>query len=217
MTLREAVAALERGDAEAALPVLEEALLDTNVPPPVRARVLGLNAQALLMLGRLDQSKMAVREALRAARALGDARGLQQLRGLNGQIYAALAQHAEQRRLRDEERAEMGRSLEALLGDANDDAARAMVFIRRASFRADEGDEAGALADAEEGLRRAREAGGTREKVLGLLCLARVARERAGSLIREAHQVADAAEEAQLIFAIARAARAEGVDLSPPS
>ena len=98
MTLREAVSAMERGDAEAALPVLEEALLDTNVPPPVRARVLGLNAQALLMLGRLDHAKMAVREALRAARELGDARGLQQLRGLNGQIYAALAQHAEQQR-----------------------------------------------------------------------------------------------------------------------
>jgi hypothetical protein len=214
--LQAAVQSMERQQPEEALPALEAALEDPQTPPEVAARVMGLRAQALLMLERLNDAKLQCRDALRAARTLNDTRGLQQLRGLNGQIYAALAHAAEQRRLHDEERAAMGRSLEELLGEATDDAARAMVYIRRASFLADEGDDVQARASATEGLRRAETAGGVRERVLALLCMARVDRHQAERCIRAAHAVADEAEEAQLIAAIARAARAEGVDLFSP-
>ncbi len=211
--LREAVLAMERGEAETALPTLTAALVVPELQPGIRARVMGLRAQALLMTGQLEEAKKQVREALKAVRTLGDTRGLEQLRGLNGQIYAALAQAAQQARLHDEERAAMALSLEELLAQAPDDAARAMVFVRRSTFLADEGDDEAALEAALEGLRRSQSSGGPREKVLSLLALARLQRHRAEDLLREAEQVADDAEEAQLIAAIARAARAEGIVL----
>ena len=214
--LQAAVQSMERRQPEEALPALEDALLDPQTTPQVAARVMGLRAQALLMLERLDEAKLQCRDALRAARAINDSRGLQQLRGLNGQIYAALAHAAEQSRLHHEERAAMGRSLEELLGEATDDSERAMVYIRRASFLADEGDDVQARTSAAEGLRRAETAGGVRERVLALLCMARVDRHQAEGCLRRAHAIADDAEEAQLIAAIARAARAEGVDLFSP-
>jgi len=211
--LQAAVLAMERGDAATALPTLSAALVDPGLQPEIRARVMGLRAQALLMTGELEQAKVQVREALKAVRQLGDTRGLEQLRGLNGQIYAALAQAAQQARLHDEERAAMALSLEELLAQAPNDAARAMVFVRRSTFLADEGDDEAALEAALEGLRRSRSSGGPREKVLALLALARLQRHRAEALLKEAHRVADDAEEAQLIAAIARAARSEGIGL----
>lgn len=210
--LRQAVRDMELGRPAEALPVLS-ASLGTELPPPVRARVMGLRAQALLMLARPQEARDQVREALKLTRSLGDARGLEQLRGLNGQIYGALAHEAEQSRLRNEERAEMALTDEELLAKAPDEAGRAMVFVRRASFLADEGADEESLAAAKEGLRRAQEHGGPREKVLALLAIARIERAQARSLLQRAHAVADEAEEAQLIAAIARAARSEGIEL----
>ncbi|MCB9765315.1 MAG: hypothetical protein H6739_36410 [Alphaproteobacteria bacterium] len=209
----EAVEALQRGD-----PARAEALLRDALPalasPSVRARALGLQAQALLALGRAPEARDALRGALRLARDLNDPDGLHQLRALNGRVYARLAEDQHQARLAADEAEALDASLEALLAAAETPRDAAMVFVRKANQALDQGEDA--LALAREGLARALACdGATREQVLALLCVARAEPERRAAHLERARGLADRADETALLTAVARAAEDAGVPFAP--
>ena len=181
-----------------------------TLPEPARARALGMRAQALLGLGQLDGAKDGLVLALRAARALGDADGVTQLRGLNQTIYAALAHKSEQTRLAAEEATLLQASLESLLESAQSPQERVMALIRKANQAADLN-----TPDVPLARRAVAEADalpqGVREQVLARLCLARAHPEEAARWLDDARDRADDADEPNLIGAVASAARAMGV------
>jgi hypothetical protein len=208
--LDEAVEALRGERFGEALILLDAALMANTLPEPARARALGMRAQALHGLGQLDRAKDALVLALRAARALGDADGVTQLRGLNQAIYAALAHRSEQTRLAAEEATLLESSLERLLESAQSPEERVMAVIRKANQAAEGGEPDVPLAR-----RAVSEADtlpqGIREQVLARLCLARACPEEAARWLTDARDRADDADEPNLIGAVASAARAMGV------
>ncbi|MCK6514643.1 hypothetical protein L6R46_06265 [Myxococcota bacterium] len=208
--LDEPVEALREERFGEALFILDVVLMGDSLPEPARARALGMRAQALLGLGQLDRAKETLVLALRAARALGDAEGVTQLRGLNQAIYAALAHKSEQTRLAAEEAALLEASLESLLAAAQSPQERVMALIRKANQAAEHNRPDVPLA------RRALEEAdalphGIREQVLARLCLARTSPQEAARWLSDARDRADEADEPNLIGAVASAARAMGV------
>ncbi|MCB9742490.1 MAG: hypothetical protein H6740_07825 [Alphaproteobacteria bacterium] len=216
--LLRAVAALREGRPSEAEPPLAEAL-ETDLSDAARARILGLHAQALLGVGQAARARDQLREAMRLTRQLGDDAGLLALRALNGQIYARLAQDAEQDRLRAREAQAMARPLEALLAEADSPEARVSVFLRVANHLVDTGsDRDRARALAERGLSLAeQQPEAVKERVLARLGLARLeaSAEARRALFDEALTIADAADEANLVTAVARAAEADGQPFTP--
>jgi len=105
--------------------------------------------------------------------------------------------------------------LELLLAATRTPAERVDTMARRANAEMDQGDvELGKLI-AQDAVILAREScpQAARERVLALLCFLRTAPENAATLIAEAHEVADIADEPQLITAIVHAAQTLGVPL----
>ena len=211
--LDEPVEALREERFGEALFLLDATLMANVLPEPARARALGMRAQALLGLGQLDRAKEGLVLALRAARALGDADGVTQLRGLNQTIYAALAHKSEQARLAAEEAALLQEPLERLLDAAQSPHERVMALIRKANQAAD-------LLTPDVPLARRAVAesdalqDGIREQVLARLCLARACPAEAPRWLADARDRADEADEPNLVGAVASAARAIGVRLA---
>ncbi|MCK6520715.1 hypothetical protein L6R49_04660 [Myxococcota bacterium] len=208
--LDRAVEALRGEHHGEALLALDAALTADALPPAARARALGMRAQALLGAGQLDLARETLVMALRAARALGDAEGVTQLRGLNQTIYAALAHREEQARLAAEEAARLQETLESLLEAAQSPEERVMALIRKANQAADHG-----APDLPLARRAVAEADtlpqGIREQVLARLCLARSCPEEALAWLEDARDRADDADEPNLVGAVASAARAMGL------
>ena len=184
---------LAGGRADAALPLLDEALAALPAPdqrPALQARLHGWRCQALLDLRRPAEASTAALHAIRAARAAGDDDGVIALRQLQQQ---AAAQAAALRA--------------APAGDDDSPLALAVAAL-----------DAGALQKGELlalGAREhARRAADPRGEVFALLALARIPR-RAASAIRQAAQVADTSGDKNLVTAVARAASAAGVPLTP--
>lgn len=163
--------------------VLLRDALDRDEGP--RGPLLGMLSQALFEQGRLGAAKNACRQAMRVARSQSDVRGLEQLRALNGQIYARLAERTV--------------SVDA----------RQLEGVELLLHRAQALEGAAAAAVAMEALDQAES---VRERVLCRLALLRAEPHRAEEHLRAAHALADEHEEPQLVAAIAKAARAAGVD-----
>lgn len=203
------VRALRHGRHADALSTLDAALA-SPLPPDLEGRARGMRAQALFALGRLNDAKLEVRHAMRVARALQDQTGLDQLRGLNGQIYAALAAEAEQARLRAESAAQDTLTLDQLLAAATTDDERAHAWVLKARTAPDTAWVQGAL-ERVDGL-----ACGVKPRVILRLELAERDPERRAHWLEQARALADRAEEFQLLAAVAQTARRLGVQLSPP-
>jgi hypothetical protein len=215
--LSDAFAALRAGEPTRVLELLSG--LPAEIPPAQRGRVEAWRAQALRALGRVEEADRAVVEAIRAAKAAGDVEGVRQLRELQASVVASLAakRHADSARAAD--LALLDRTDAELLAAAEGPEARADLLIRRASARMD----AGRLEEAGVDIQRAGEealaAGAPRPRVLALLAQARLARARAEDpavAVREAHAIADASDDMNLITAVAHAARSVGVKLEAP-
>lgn len=205
--VRFAYQALQRGDAAAALAALPG-------PGGGGARAEAYRAQALRTLGRLDEADSAAAAAIALARQAGDVEGVAQLRELRASIVASLAAErvAAAERARDAGLATT--PVATLLAGAADGPERARRLLRRAGALAD----AGNLAEATRTARIARDEAedDPRESVLALLSMARTDRAGAERWIRDAHAVADASDDMNLVTAVAHAARAAGVVLAPP-
>ena len=182
------VAALRTGDGRRALLILDQLSPLVGEDLALRARSHAWEAQGHLLTGALDSASLAARAALKGARAAGEPEeGLAPLRTLYGQIQAARSARASAVPLPLPD-SPLGRALAAF------DAGRR-----------------------EEGVQEAQAAFGSaggepREQVLALLALAR-SPEHAEASIREAAEIADASDDFNLVSAVARAARAAGVDL----
>jgi len=152
--------------------------------PAVVGRLAAWEAQCHLRLGDAAAAQGALRTALRVARREEDAEALAALQPLQQQAFALAA------------------------------AARARAAAPETSLGAamaafDQGDQETGIAHAESALAAASE---PRDRVLALLALAR-APAQAAARIRAAAEVADEANDHNLITAVARAARAADVDL----
>ena len=213
-----ALAALQRGRAAEAAehlaPVVRAPELEDPELADVRARLCSLYAQALLESGDTSQAGIWVRKALRAATATGDTEGITEIRALQGRIVGAVAD-AEGARRREEERAAIAaRPLDELLMGLDAPDAIAQVLVKKASAVAHQGgfDEASALF-----LRAidvADDAGVLREQVFARLGLAATKPALADALVRQAHALAESADEFTLLATIAR--EAERLDVSLP-
>lgn len=181
---REVVAALARGDGRTALRLVEPALAAAEGRPRLVARLYAWTAQARLFVGDAKGAWAAVTRAVRAARQAGDAGAIPSLRALQAQAAIAL------------------QAAQAPPNPPDTPLSRALAAF-----------DAGDL-ERGEALARAALAAATnpRDEVLALLALGRVPRE-AWASIRRAAQVADASGDMNLVAAVARAARAAGVDL----
>ena len=217
--LLDAVAFLRTGRDRAALEALDTVVDGDGdgggLSDALAARALGLRAQALSQLGRLEEAVEDVDDAIRLARALGDKEGIKQLRGLSGQLRASLAAAA-QRKATSTATAET--PLSALLSDDMPPLERAMVLVRKADAELDVGRIAAGRFLAARALEVARaEPESTREQVYAWLALARAEPERASQHLHDARDLADRTNNQAMITAVAHAARAAGVVFEPYS
>ena len=175
-----------------------------------------MHAQALFLLGRLQEAKPVLRAAMRTAKSRGDLPGLEALRGLNAQLYAQLQEEAEQTRLAAEEAGRMAIPLEQLLAQAKTPQEACMAVIAKANALAGAGD-SGAVGLALEGWERADKLapGFVRERVLARLCQAKANPAQAETYLNAARDLADRNSEPQLLAAVVQAARAQAVVFAP--
>jgi hypothetical protein len=178
---------LSRQDPEGALELMEDALAAAVDRPGLRARLHGWHAQALLGLRRPEEASSAALRGIKAARSIGDADGIAALRDLQTQ---AIAQAGALKAPPPDVTTPVGMAVAAL--DAGRDKAGELLAL-------------GAL-------RQAQAEGDSRETVLALLALARLP-HRTDSALRQAHEIADASDDMNLVTAVAKAAKAAGVDL----
>ena len=215
--LSTAFGALRAGEHARVLELLQA--LPAELAPAQRGRSEAWRAQALRALGRVEEADRAVVEAIRSAKAAGDVEGVRQLRELQASVVASLAakRHADSARAAD--LALLDRPDAELLAGVEGPEARADLLLRRASARIDAGRLEDALGDVQRAGEEALAAGVPRPRVLVLLARARLARARGeepGGHVREAHALADASDDMNLITAVAQAARATGVKLEAP-
>ncbi|MEE2752267.1 MAG: hypothetical protein VX519_12615 [Myxococcota bacterium] len=105
--------------------------------------------------------------------------------------------------------------LELLLAAARTPAEQVDALVRRANAEMDHADVDRGKEIALDAVKLARTScpKAARERVLALLCFLRTAPDNAAPLLAEAHEVAEQADEPQLITAIVHAARTLGVPL----
>ena len=198
--LHAAYARLRSGDHAAALELIE-AMGDLSAEEA--ARVHAWRGQALRALGRPAEGARAVIDAIRAARAVGDAEAVETLRALHAELAASAAAA---------QAAESGRRADAWLVSAADDSFDADTLIRKAGALHDAQQFAAAAACLDLAAERSTS---PREAVLVRLARARLTRDPAE--VYAAHALAEAADDQNLITAVAHAARALGVRFAPPS
>ena len=213
--LDRAVAALRHGRADQAEAILAALDVDT-LPPAHQGPALGMHAQALFLLGRLQDAKPVLRAAMRTAKSRGDLPGLEALRGLNAQLYAQLQEEAEQTRLAAEEAGRLAIPLEQLLAQATTPQEACTAVIAKANALAGAGDP-GAVGLALEGWERADKLPQSfvRERVLARLCQAKANPAQAEAYLNAARDLADKNSEPQLLAAVVQAAKAQAVVFAP--
>lgn len=167
--------------------------------PRGQARAEAWRGQALRQLGRIEEADQALGRAIQAAKAAGDVAGVAQLRVLRQQLNASLAALHLARQEKARDRTLLDRD------DLSPD-----EQLRKATLLLDEG-----RVDEARGLLETLVADDLRTRVFRLLALARCGEP--GGPIREAHALADAADDQNLLTAVARAAAATGVVLVPPA
>jgi hypothetical protein len=183
------VQALARQDGDQALAIgaaLGPAITDR---PSLLARHMAWTAQAHLLRGEHTLARASLKRATALAEASGDAAALPGLRKLATEIFQAKASAAA---------AKASPLPDTLVG-------RALAAIDTGNFKAG--------TDLALAARSAAKAGDdAREEVLALLALARVP-GRADGAVKAAHAVADASSDKNLVTAVARAARAAGIEI----
>jgi hypothetical protein len=182
--------ALQQGDAHAAVSRAPEALEAAVGRPKLEARLHAWLSQAHLQLGAPREARAALRAALRAARSTGDDAEVQALLPLQERVLASAAAAAA-----------------PAPSTPSTPAGRAV-----AAFDAGDPDFGAQLARA--AIAAAREAADPREEVIALLALARHPDHTEAS-IRAAADVADRANDFNLVTAVAHAARSAGVTFAP--
>jgi len=176
----------------------------------VRARVWSLLAQALHDGGRSREAEPWARKALAAAESEGDKAGAAVVRALHQAIFTAATEAAKADRAAKDARRLAATPLADVLATLTDEHA-ASTLVAKAVADLDDGRPADGAVAARLGLERATQAGNVREEVLARLALARALPDEASEHLRAAWVAADAANEFNLVGAVARAAELAGV------
>lgn len=184
-----------------ALPTVED-----PARPGAMTRIHAFRAQALYELGRMADADRSVTIALRWARAEPGQPGLASVRGLQARILASLATQQVAERERRADAALVERADDALAAEPDGWALR----VRKAHVLADLGRADDAARTAEPVWSQAQAP--LRERILAALILARCTGD-AARWIHAAHAEADAADDTNLLTAVAHAARSAGVTL----
>ncbi|MEC7240903.1 MAG: hypothetical protein VXW32_06660 [Myxococcota bacterium] len=212
--LHNAVVAMKSGDYLRAIELLSDALEDVANSPQTRARAASLRSQAHLLIGSIQEALVDWRLAWSQVQQLSDESGQKSLRGLRREIAQAKAQ-------RDHSRAQKAKSralLESPAPNAGDidseDGLNLLLERANAHFDCDEPEQGVASALQ---LLEICEASMpiVRFQVLGRLCLLRGRPDRAEELLEACRDLADMANEPQLVGAVARAAKALGYEFAP--
>lgn len=181
-----------------------------HLRPRLVARALAWRAQALMGQNAFEAARAAILEALRLARAGGEVDALPALRELHGQIAGSLAAMEEAQRRRAADKALLEMSEAEILGQGDADQV-ADLLTRQAMVLWEEGQ--GDLA--RQRIAQAVQMGQSpRARVLAGLGWARM--EDPAQHLLAAWEVADAADDTNLIAAVAQAARTAGVTLPGP-
>jgi tetratricopeptide (TPR) repeat protein len=178
--------ALQQDDFSSALDSIEQALGLSEQRPLLRARLLAWQGQAFLGLHQLEPAQQSVLRGLSLARKAQDTHGVEALRRLHREIIARLAA-----RHPPPDIADSWISKSCIAFDEGLDT-RGVEFARKALDEADT----------------------PRDQVLALLALAR-SPEQATDAVFQAHKIAQSSEDFNLISAVAKAARAAKIVLSP--
>lgn len=210
-----AYTALREGRFQDALDALDALALADR--PGAQGRVHAFRAQALEGLGRVEEAERQAADAVRFARKAGEDEGVAAVRALHQRLLqglaakkAAAAESAADAPLADTPD-------EVLLARTEDAAARAALLVRKANALVDAGRRDEAVSVIHLAVSWARRASDPREEVFARLCEVRATPGEAARILAEAHAVADTADDFNLITAVARAARAAGVRLAPPT
>jgi hypothetical protein len=174
------VLALKKGDGAKALEVAETAYEGAAGRPALEARVLTWWAQALQIAGDRDGARARLGAALAKAEEAGDAAGVEAIQPLLAELAPAAARPAPST-------TPVGLAVTAI---DNGDTKRGELLALGAH-------------------RLAVRDGDVREQVLALLALARLP-HRTHAAIEEAARVADESGDANLVTAVAKAAKAAG-------
>ncbi len=183
-----------------------EEVLAAPMPPggsADRARLHAWRAQSLRALGRPREGAMELIHAIRITKMLGDSQATAELRILHADVSRSVAAL---------DTAEAARRADALLVDTPADALDSDTLLRKAQAHVDAGDDVSAIHMSRLALDRAAD---PRAQVLAHLALARFTRDP--EWVHAAHAVADAADDQNLLTAVAQAARALSVRLRGPS
>jgi hypothetical protein len=157
--------------------------------PTLLARHAAWTAQAHLLRREYDLARAALKRAIALAEDGGEVDALPSLRKLSTEIFQTQAQAASAQSIPLPETM-VGRAL-AAIGDGDFGRGTDLALSAREAARA---------------------TGDAREEVLSLLALAQIP-GRADAAVRDAHKVADASSDKNLVTAVAKAARAAGVDI----
>ena len=220
-TLAAGVQALRDGQAEEAARLFDEACSDEafSTQPDLRdlyARACSLHAQALLFAGRPARARKPLRRALDLLEALHDDDGLQAVRALEKQVGEAMAEDFAAMARRREQQALSRRSMDEAVAGIEAASVRAEILVKWGLGALSDGraDEAGAAAH--RAIAEAQSCGNIKHEVLARLALASIEPDRAVAHLEAARACADAADEFNLVGAVARAAEQAGVSLPAP-
>ncbi len=221
MTLAEGVQALREGDPGRAVPLLRTVVDDPDLSTDpdfrdIHARACSLLAQALLESGEPGSARRPLQQALEHLEALGDTEGQAAVKALQQRVGEAISEHFQAAARRRELRALADRPVEDVLQGVSDPIRRAALLVRKATAALEVQRLADAATLAEAARDQAASVGDVRHQVLAGLALARARPAEAARHLEAARAVADAADEANLVGAVAQAAAELGIDLTPP-
>jgi len=207
--------ALRSGDAQRAAETLsavcnDRALSDSDELADVRARACSLYAQALLKSDRVPDATHWVEEAVRLSRRVGDPDGLREVEALRDQIRAAAPPAPDPVAAARSERL-AATPIETLEERVRRPVGLVELLLAKANADLDAGRPHDALPIAERARNGAISMGDVRLEVMTRLTVARADPDNAQEELDAAHRAALAADEFNLVTAVARAATAHGM------
>lgn len=219
--LAEGFAALRAGEPAKAAELLEAVCADPTFAAQsdlrdLFARASSLHAQALLQAGEPAKAARPLRAAIDTLKTLDDQDGLAQVQQLEQQIGQAIAEDFSAMARRRQHRDLAQASLQAVVATAKDGSARAEIAIKWSDGALTDGRPADAAIAAAYAAEQAEQAGDIRNLVFACIAWARADSQAAARQLEFARDAADAADETNLVAAVAKSAESLGIVLHPP-
>jgi tetratricopeptide (TPR) repeat protein len=207
------IEALRQGDHELAIAAFSIALA-TDLTESLAARATSLRSQSHMLHGDLSAAMVDWREAWRLVSVLQDPVGEKALKGLRAQIGQARAAKNAQQTQQAQSKNRLKANLEEQLAQLESTEDKLNLLVETANAYIDCGQGQVGLTHAQSALEQADLAISPhpRIQVLARLCLLRVMPERAEELLEAALEIADDANEPQLVAAVARSAKSTGYE-----